>query len=207
MSKFPILILCIVFLLLPTQSFALDGDRKGFIFGLGLGAQGTVYSSSASASGIKDSFGYSGNHGTDFMAGLSSDVKIGWGITSDYEIHYFNKAAWNTLKNSENDYLANFNGVSGFGGTFFIPFGMSTTWPSAPFLSLGYGNAFWAAPQKALSLPFEGNGYYIGIGYEFTQHVRLELDFMSGSASEKLGNDSIEKSFKNILLSLSVMAY
>ncbi len=194
-------------LLLPNIVFALDGDRKGFQLGLGLGAQATFYSSAASVSGIKDSFAYSGNRGTDFMAGISSDFKVGFGVTSDLEFHYFHKAAWNVLKNSENDYLNNFNGVSGLGATFFIPFGMSNVWPSAPFLSAGYGGAFWAVPQKTLSSPFAGKGYYVGIGYEFAQHVRLQLDFLSGSASETIASDSIEKRFKNILLSLSVMAY
>ncbi len=207
MLKFSILIICAVVLLLSQQVLALDGDRKGFILGLGIGAQGTGYSSSASDGRLKDSFAYRANHDAEFTAGLSTDIKIGLGITSDFEIHYFNKAMWNTLKNSENDYLLNLHGVSGFGGTFFIPFGMSNTWPSAPFLSVGYGNAFWTVPQKDLFSPFEGNGYYIGIGYEFAQHVRLELDFLSGSAREKFGAESVTKNFKNIILSLSVMAY
>jgi len=207
MFKLPIFILCAIVLILPLQVAALDGDRKGFILGLGIGVQGTGYSSSASDGRLKDRFAYSANQGAAFTGGLSSDIKIGLGLTSDFEIHYFNKAMWNTLKNSENDYLLNLHGVSGFGGTFFIPFGMSNIWPSAPFLSVGYGNAFWTAPQKELFSPFKGNGYYVGIGYEFAQHVRLEIDFLSGSTSERLGNESVTKNFKNIMLSLSVMAY
>ena len=199
-------LLCFVFLQWACSgAFALDGDRKGFSLGLGMGAHGSTLNSSSNKSGT-DSFEFKASEKKAFT-GLSSDFKLGYGLTSDLEVHLFNKATWSVLNTSDNDYVFTLSGAYGVSATLFVPFGKPQLWPSAPFVSAGYGFSFFSVPSRQWLSPFEGRASFVGLGYEFERHKRLQLDVMWGSSRDTESSQLIEKDFLSFILSLSIVAY
>lgn len=143
------------------NAYALDGERKGFIIGIGAGLH-------------RVSMDYEGPYADpDEEFGLATSLKIGGGITNQFALYYVRNASWYKLEGYDDSFTA-VTGISGIGATYYF----SPTAPSGYILgAIGVGD---------IDAPFEddidgetGSAIMIGGGYEFSPHVHIEGTFIS----------------------------
>ena len=142
------------------NAFALDGERKGFIIGVGAGLH-------------RVNMDYDNIDDPDAKFGLATSLKIGGGITNQFTLYYVRNASWFKFEEDHKSYTA-VTGISGIGATYYF----SPTAPSGYILgAIGVGD---------IDAPFEddvdgetGSAFMIGGGYEFSPHVHIEGTFIS----------------------------
>ncbi len=173
------LVLILVSAVEPAQAF--DGDRKGFMLNLGIGAgKAEVFVTGGDISSSMDEIGFGG------------DLKIGGGVNSQTVIYYTSR----TLFYSVNDYSA-VNGMSALGVSYFLE-------PQAPsvFFSggLGLGALIDIDGQDSES----GIGYTLGVGFEFVPNWTLEATYMRATVESE---GELDLGISNLMISISWFAY
>ena len=183
-------------LLFTFEAGAWDGQRKGFVLGIGAGAGLSSYKLvSDSYSQIEsDRF-----NKTAFM----TDFKIGFAPSNRVMIFWASKVSWFGHKVAEGtEYETSFTATNGIGGLgtsyFFQPGGPS------PYLTGTIGFSTWSTPFEANSDSYFGGGFSLGAGYEFSKHWSVEGNFSWGSPSDDFG-DSV--STNAVRVTVNVLGY
>lgn len=177
------------------QAQAFDGDRKGFMLNLGVGA------GSAKMTGSAGDFDASLDE-----TGFGGDFKIGGGINPQTMIYYTNRTLFYSTEMTyydpilETNHTASsdlINGMSAVGVSYFLE-------PQAPsfFFSgaLGIGVLTDSEGDDSES----GFGFTVGAGYEFAKNWIIEGTYMHAGIGEELG---VDFSISNLMLSVSWLAY
>jgi len=168
---------------------ALDGTRKGFILSFGIGPgvtsweqeiSGTFFGIDVSAKSDKES-----------SFGVTTDFKIGGGITEQFLLYYENRVAWFSVDyvytDADGDILATetitfAHAIGGVGVSYYL----KTEAPSLYFLG-SIGLSTWSAPfESTWGDTWAGVGLSAGVGYEFAKHWSAEGTFNFGKPGTEL---------------------
>lgn len=194
-----------VILLLQTFSstaFSWDAQRKGFILGFGAGPGVTSFQQDIA---VWDSeLGWiPAKVDRQSKATIMTDFRIGYSPDNNWEVYYSSKVSWFAARDVFSEEVTIADGLSTLGATYYFR-------PQAPsaFVCSGIGVATW-------DLPFEshppntwfGLGLFTGVGYEFTPHMGVELDFLWGNPGKFThGIDEGSNSF-SLKLTLNITGY
>jgi outer membrane protein W len=151
-------------LLLGTTANAFDDNKEGFILGLGIGA-----------SSIKTT--YTGGDSRD--AGFATSLKLGYGFNSQ-TIMYLG-AIGDVYKYEGEDKSVN-TALSGIGLDYYID-------KNSPFYVTGMVG-FASVDSLKKSKDQTGYGFLVGIGYEISEHITLQADYMKINTDDKLNADT-----------------
>jgi hypothetical protein len=153
---------------------AFDGQRHGFMLGIGLGAGFSSFTQE-----IESPIG--NGSGSDSKGGLATEFRIGGGIGNQFFLYYSNKVNWFSIENVNNDKVTIADGVGSVAGQYFFK-------PESPsgFVSGGLGIGGWSTPMESNSSSLSGFGMFAGGGYEFSHLWSVEgsLSYASPSTSE-----------------------
>lgn len=179
-----------------TEARAWDGERKGFIFGggLGLGATGIIESyrneaeSLAAAPAIQFAF--------------SPDIRIGYAPTNKLMLYAFGVDSWFNYTQQmlsayggqelygEESWTIN-SSLSGVGASYYLK-------PEAPawIFSGGLGIAqLKAYGNNAPTATFSGFGFMLGAGYEFRKHWSAEFNFVYENPKHSVSSSVAESEY------------
>jgi hypothetical protein len=188
-------------LLAFTNAHAFDGQRRGFIIGIGAGISRTSFTQDAT-------FDYRGHRKTvrsdrEHKEGAATDFKIGYAWDNSWAVYYTSKVSWFNIQNALGNEVTIANGLGAVAVTHWLK-------PQAPsgFVAGGLGYSTW-------SLPFEdhapdtwfGPGLFVGGGYEFARHWSWEGYLAWGRPKDtESGIEFSAKTF-SIMLSVNVLGY
>lgn len=192
MKKYFLLSCLSVFLLASTNAFAFDGERKGFILGIGGGGgslsnKGTLSGGGFSASGTVTEFA------------ILTDFKIGYAPSNTLEIYYISKTAWWSDSTVDATLLL---GLSGVGVSKYL--GTSGT---GLFVSGGVGVTQLAAPFEQNVDSSTGFGFFGGAGYEFSKHWSVEAGILYSDMSEQAFGLTVDLSSFGVRGTINVLAF
>lgn len=165
---------------------AFDGNRQGFILGLGAGLHSIDIDFKLGGSTVQ----------SDSESGIATSIKIGGGITNQFALYYVRNASWYSAPASNGFTVSDVIftvGISGVGATYYFS-------PSAPS-----GYILGAIGLGDISAPFESNlstdtggAYMLGGGYEASTGLHFEVTYLvtdldsSDLSSLKLETSSIQ---------------
>lgn len=166
-----------------TSVFALDGTRKGFVIGFGVGPGMTSYT-------VEDS-----DRESKFAA--ATDFKIGGGISEKLLVYYENRVSWFSHDlPTESVTAANGIGLAG------VSYYFKADVPS--FYVLGsVGLSSWSYPFESTSDTWAGFGVSAGAGYEFAKHFSAEATVNWGNP----GKDNVTVNALSVLVTVGALAY
>lgn len=195
----------------PAAAYAFDGQRPGFIFGMGIGTGKAKQAVEMSVDNLTVG-AEMGNSGYTF------NWKIGGGVSDKVWIYFENHQMLFNAEYSdfrveasgiqESIHEANFlQGITGLGVTYFLE-------PQAPsffFSGLGGVAEIWGplGHNEAFDV---AAGYQIGAGYEFIKSLSVEVTYMkavvtSGDDDRDLANMEFDQSISNLAISLNWIWY
>jgi opacity protein-like surface antigen len=188
MRQGSLLIFIIISILCSTSSYAFDDERKGFIFGGGLGIG--YLSNTTSLGSLSE---------TDSRIVVPMNLKIGYAPSNTLEIFYIVKMEW-WGKSGETYSL----GLLGAAFTLYLDNVSETDW----FVSGGIGYASLAElylPTGNSASPSNetGFGLFGGVGYEFSKHWTVEVDLLYSSVS----NDNSDTSAFGVLVTVNFLEF
>ena len=170
------LIMAALALCLAQTVEALDGQRQGFFYQVGIGGGST--SADQTWTVLTEDFELD-----DSAGGVTLDLKVGYGITNMLLLSYTINVGSADLKTidgritgfSTSKETASF-GAGGVGLTYFLR-------DSAPslFVDLAVGVSTW---DDGNGNEFSGGGASVGGGYEFKKNWTAEVDYSFGSSSD-----------------------
>ena len=151
-------------LLLTTNVNAFDDNKEGFILGVGIGASSvkTTYASGSSRD-----------------VGLATSFKLGYGFNKQ-TIMYLG-AIGDAYKYDGKGQTVN-TALTGIGVDYYID-------QNSPFYvtaMVGFGSVSELKKSKLQT----GYGFLVGAGYEITEHVTLQADYMKINTNDKLNADT-----------------
>jgi hypothetical protein len=186
----------VVLLCVTTVAGAFDGERQGFILGIGVGAGLTTYTQTVSYGGNS----FTSDRENEFP--LMTDFKIGYAPNDLVEIYWMSKVSWFSMENVLAEDVTITNGLGGLGITYFF----RPTAPS-PFLTGGIGFSSWTAPFEEDAEVWYGFGLTAGVGYEFAPHWYVAGDVCWGKpATEQYGVDFSTNAL-SLKLTINVIGY
>ena len=179
----------IISITISLKVHAWDGERKGFILGTGLGVGLVSFTQTANGIELFDDIGST----------FASDFSIGYAPNNMFQIYYFSKVSWFRILNILNENVTIADGVAGVGISYYF----NEYVPSSYILG-GIGFSSWSTPLEENTDTWEGNGFVVGCGYEFSRHFNLESTITWGNPSiEEFGIDYETDSFTlNIYLNI-----
>ena len=184
---------CFVFAIFAHDLSAKSSNRKGFVFGLGVGGGLTLYETTEYQITFLDVPPYVMDRyvdGSGSSPGLATDFKIGYGISDKLMLLYTNKVLWFSFQDPDwSEAQATVTGASMLSMTYFFK-------PTAPslFASAGAGVSTWGAfPATEEDESWLGLGLFAGVGFEFAPHWMIEFTSLVGLG----GTDDDDDSGKN----------
>lgn len=196
------LLLLLVFVAVLSNLMGFDGNRKGFILGFGAGASLSSYRQEAEYNGQTDKTDTSND------TGFATDFKIGYALSNKLELYYSNQVAWFSFDQGEGSSVNIANGLSTLSASYFLSKKLNDgNWHPSPFINGGVGLSSWSAPQEDYSIDAEGQGIFIGIGYEFAKHFRVSLNCFASDPSFKFFGANFTTYTKTYMLTVSGMAF
>ena len=192
-------IICIVVLLvlamgITNNAQAFDGERKGFLLGVGLGFGQTSF-----------------NEYKGVGTAIQSNFKIGYGFPNNQtQLYYINKVSWAKRTVGHNyDGTANkkrwVTGQSSIGVSHYLL-------PQAPcfYITGGIGLSASYVFSKEAGKTYEeydtGMGFFSGVGYEFSRHWSVEVELMTGRHPNTHDNDYTDSDW-TIRATFNALAY
>ena len=185
-----------------TSVSALDGTRKGFILGFGVGPSVTSWSLEFEAS--LGPFSESAKSDTESNFGIGTDFKIGGGITEKFLLYYVNRISWFGFDwtvfevSGGTDITQSITfayGVGLLGASYYF----NVDAPSM-YLVGTVGISTWTAPfEDWWDEYWIGAGVSAGLGYEFAKHWSVEGTVNIGKPSYEL--------FPGVELSTNAVAF
>ena len=156
-------------LLLMTNANAFDDNKEGFMLGLGAGV-----------SSVKTT--YTGGNSRDVA--FSTSFKLGYGINKQLAAYIASRS--NGYKYNNEGKAVN-AGMLGIGVDYYID-------ETSPFYVTGMIGPGGVADLKK-SDDQNGYGFLVGVGYEISDHVTLQADYMKINTNDKLNADTDTLSF------------
>lgn len=158
-SRFALLC-ALIFIATPVS--ALDKNRQGFVLGLGAGFHHT---------NIRD-------NGVPFYdvaqdeseESLSTSFRLGFGFNEHFLMYLSNDVNWYT-EDIESDPTT--VSLAGLGMSYYI-----TPSPETVYLTAAYGRAERDELIGTSNL-YRGNGFSVGVGYEFARWLSFQADYMN----------------------------
>ena len=190
-----------VVLCVTTVAGAFDGERQGFILGVGVGSGLTSYTYTASADYDRAAVSVTSDRENVFP--LMSDFKIGYAPNDLLEIYWMSKVSWFGDEALYGEDVTIANGLGGLGVTYFFQ-------PAAPsaFVSGGIGFSSWSLPlEEDPPDSWVGVGLSAGAGYEFAPHWYVAGDVCWGKPSTDEYGVDISANALSIKLTINVIGY
>ena len=190
-----------VLFLVNTNAHAFDGQRKGFLLGIGLGPGYTSFTQEVAVSVF--GFHESAKSDRENKIGVITDFKIGYAPENSWAIYYTSKVSWFGMKNALGNDVTVSNGLGAVAMTYWF----KPQFPS-PFIAGGLGYSTW-------SLPFENNppatwtgfGLFAGGGYEFSKHISIEGSLSWGKPKHKVFGFEVSSNALSFMLTINALAY
>ena len=181
---------------LTTTLFAWDGQRQGFILGGGFGGSVTSFTQDVDYSGTSET------SDRENKVGVATDFRIGYAFTNQFLLYYMSKGAWFSAENSQGDEVTFLSTLGPIGISYYF-----TEESPSLYVTLGAGFTSWYAPFEDEQDIQGGAGFFIGLGYEFIEHVSIEVDIMVSNTS--MDEDGVETSTNStsILVYLQVLGF
>lgn len=180
-----VIMLMVLTLILASTAAAFNGQRKGFTIGFGVGPGLTIAQS-------------------EYKPVLvNTDFRIGTGLSEQFQFYWTAKVSWYSVDRYSSSYtsesITETFGVGGLGISYYF-------FPTAPSgyatASLGFATVTYPFEHGA-SEPDLGLGLGMGIGWEFTPHLSLEANLVSGSTSY----NGYERPQWSLKVTLNALAY
>ncbi len=169
MDRKHLIVIIAVIALLATQVFSWDGQRNGFILGIGLGSGYTSYNYKVEDNGTERTTS------RESALGPASIVKIGYAPDNTYLIYFMSNSTWFTGKDINGD---NFKTSSDFTGAA-VSYYFKERTPSF-YVTGGFGGGSWNGLFTGMDSEGIGIGFLCGAGYEFTKHWSGEINLSFG---------------------------
>lgn len=183
-----------------SDAFAFDGQRQGFILGIGAGPGLTSFTQTLDLG----SWPGGGSETTDRenKFGLQTDFKIGYAPSNTFQVYYSNKVSWFGIENALGEDVIITSGVMGVGASYYLS-------PEAPslFFGGGLGVSVWNAPFEDGSEAWTGFGLYTWAGYEFSRHWNVELDVVWGKPSKQESGIEASANALSLMFKVDVLGY
>jgi len=152
--------LAFILLLAFSNLYGFDGERKGFIFGGGIGVNFLSISDSESK--------------TTFL----TNFKIGHAPSNTLEIFWMSKVSWFGGSGGDLTIL----GLGAVAATFYFDSKSETGWFASG--GIGYSSYGKLSGSRRSSSDY-GFGFFGGGGYEFAAHWSVEVDLLSSSIESR----------------------
>ena len=111
---------------------------------------------------------------------LSTDIKFGFAISRQTSIYLSRKDDWFNLNNNGSNILMS-NSLSSIGCQIYAePVG--TVWKPNYYYSFGLGASIWGNYKNDNYESWTGFGFFLGMGYEITKNINVELNVTSTSS-------------------------
>ena len=185
---------------MTTVGSAFDGNRKGFIIGIGGGPGYTTFNETFKSSFSGNTFTMTSDRQNKLT--FMSDFRIGYAPSNLLQIYWMSKVSWFKLKSSPEEDVIIANGFGGVG----VTYSFNPTGPS-PFITGGLGFSTWALPFEQGTETMTGLGVVAGVGYEFASHWSFEFDLMWGQPDTKEGGAELTINTLSLKFTLNVLAY
>jgi hypothetical protein len=190
-----------IILCLTTSAQALDGQRKGFILGIGAGPGYTSYTQEVAVDYL--TYHESVESDRENKVGVITDFKIGYAWDNSWAIYYTSKVSWFGMENALGNNVTIANGLGAAAVTHWFK-------PQAPsgFVAGGLGYSTW-------NLPFEDNapdtwvgpGLFMGGGYEFSRHWSLEGYLAWGKPQDSEWGIEVSSNTFSVMFTVNVLGY
>lgn len=144
----------LLLVLSTSASHAFNDERHAFIAGLGIGYHATELDN--------------GNGSDSSVDGLATSFRVGFGMGNQFTLYYFSDGNW--YSQGGKSWLS---GINGIGSAYYF-----STNTRTPYVHAGYGYGFGSQPWESGDKGKGGNGYTLGIGYEFMQHLSVEASYL-----------------------------
>jgi hypothetical protein len=189
-------LLIIIMMLLSSNAFAWDKERKGFILSLGGGGGVVTYKQTVSE-GFQ-SIESDRENGFSFW----TNFEIGYAPSNQIMILYSNVVPWFKMTNIYNSDVTMISGVGGPTITYYLQ-------PSSPsfFIGGGFGLAVWQAPFESGNDAWTGIGLIAKAGYEFAKNVNFAVHILYGNPSKTILGVEGETNAVNIGFTVSWIGY
>ena len=179
---------------------SLRGQRKGFIFGLGVGVGQTSFTKPFAEYYWRHAYESEWSTERQTRSALVTELKIGHGFSDQFLLYYTSRISWLPLQHFTKDTTVA-NGAAGMGFMFF------------PFRRIGLylvGNiglatlVTWQPPLTLENARQTGVSVSGGIGYELFSHWSIDFTVNSGSARMTKVDDPSEIVFRDEILTFSL---
>lgn len=172
---------------IPTDSFAFDGQKKGFILGLGIGPGMDSFTQDITSDFIDV------ESARETKPALITDFKIGYAPNNQLLVYYVSKVAWFGLTNAFDESVTITNGNGGIGVSYFLN--------SKNFIAGGLGLSTWNTPFESGSKASTGLGIFVGGGREMSKNWTVEGGI--GWGNPKYSEDDVKLTTKAVSLMVS----
>ena len=195
-------LIAVTLLMVAAPLYAFDDERRGFVIGFGLGSG--MLNQTTDVTGTIPPVSSSVFTPDKTQVTITTSFKVGYAPSNRLAIYYLQNVAWDRTTDN-NEVTWGMNGLGGIGASFY--FG-----PQArSFYVLGaYGFSTWTAPfeeQNEHTKTWFGNGTAFGGGWEFADHLSLEVTGMWGNPTKSgTGWDGSIDSF-SVLVLFQTLAY
>lgn len=203
-------VLCLVVSLAAMAGFAkpslaFNGQRRGFVLGLGLGPafryMSSAYSTSESPVYFDSSISLvrASRRSSGYGPALATDFRIGLGFTNRILIYYDNRVSWSGTG----------NGLAGDGlSSAAIAYYFKDAHPSV-YLTGGVGSAGWARLyyDGRSSRGYTGLGFFGGAGYEMSKRFNLEGSISYAVPSYEYGSTRVTSTIVGFRAHMIVLWY
>lgn len=179
-------IIVLLLLVCTVSTHAFDHSRRGFMIGVGAGLMSMSFDQTVSGTIFGD-LDYSGSE-----SGLATSFKIGGGINEQWMFFYGRDASWFSVADST--YAS---GVAGFGFHYYLKPETKSLYISGLF---GISDLVSVDDN---SLSRTGNGYTLGLGYEFAPRISVEGKLMMVNIEE----DNYTYDSQTVMLLLNYIWY
>ncbi len=179
----------------PNDCFAFDGQRRGFILGIGLGGGYSTFTQTNSRTFNTGTQSFTSAR--ENKIAIISDFKIGYAPSNLVEIYWSSKVSWFGFED-----VTIANSFGGLGITYHF-----NPQAPAPFINGGLGFSSWAAPFESGAESLRGTGFFAGGGYEFSPHWRLEGNLFWGKPDTDFPGVNISTSSFTFKVTLNVLAF
>lgn len=148
----------LLFILGSTSAQAFDNKRHAFIAGLSIGYHATDLDETYADNSTE----------TSAVSGLATSIRVGFGLGNQFTLYYFSDGDW--YNHGGDSWLS---GINGIGSAYYFSSGARS-----PYVHYGYGYSYSSLPWESGNKGKRGNGYTLGLGYEFVPHVSLEANYL-----------------------------
>lgn len=178
------------------QASGFDGNRKGFVLGVGAGAA-IVNSQQQLNYGGMEAKGPSENRGA-----FLTNFELGYAPNNRLMLLYSNTVAWFRILNVYDERVTIASGINGLGADYYLR-------PGSPSLFIGMtiGLAAWTAPFEEDARGLSSFGAQLRAGIEPAKHLKVMFSLMYGKPTDKEGNLKLQTESVIFGVSLNWLGY